>query len=49
MTKARKLYADLKLALEYGAFPAAHALMIEKIDEANREGKPLACSMKFTP
>lgn len=49
MGRARKICADLELALEYGAVPAAHALMIEKINEANRQGLPLACSMEFKP
>ncbi|HEU4839157.1 MAG TPA: hypothetical protein VFS88_07090 [Micavibrio sp.] len=46
--KASKLCTDVKLAFEYGAFPAAHAVLLEGINEANREGQPLACSMAFT-
>ena len=45
---ARKLCTDLEMALEYGAVPAAHAVLIEKINEANRVEQPLACTMEFT-
>ena len=44
---ARKLSADVQLALEEGAFPAAHALMIQRINEANKGGQPLACSLEY--
>lgn len=46
--KASKLCTDVELALEYGAFSAAHRVMLAGIEEANREGRPLACSMQFT-
>ncbi len=44
---AVKLNCDIHGALEHGATPAAHALMIEKINEANRKGFPLACSLEY--
>jgi hypothetical protein len=44
---ARKLCVDVELALEHGAYPAAHRLMLAEIEEANRKGTPLACSMQF--
>jgi hypothetical protein len=46
--KARKVCTDVQLALEHGAFPAAHKVMIHEIDEANRKGYPLACSLQFS-
>ncbi|GEM_PF-4851759 len=45
--KARKLSTDVQMALEYGAYPAAHALIIERIGEANRGGQPLACTLEY--
>jgi hypothetical protein len=49
MGKARKLSTDIEMALEYGAYPAAHALLIERINEANKNGQPLACTLQFSP
>ena len=46
MGQARKVCADIETALEYGAYPAAHAVMIEKINEANRQQQPLACRLE---
>lgn len=44
---AMRLNCDIDTALEIGAAPAAHALMIERINEANRKGFPLACSLEY--
>lgn len=44
---ARRLNTDIQTALENGASPAAHALMIERVNEANRTGIPLACSLEY--
>ena len=44
---ARRLTCDIETALETGATPAAHALMIERINEANRTGVPLAFRLDY--
>lgn len=44
---AFRLCSDIITAMEYGAVPAAHALMIEQVREAEQKGFPLTCSLEM--
>jgi hypothetical protein len=44
---AFRLCSDIITAMEYGAVPAAHALMINRVNEAEKKGFPLTCSLEM--
>ena len=45
--QAKRLAHDFSLALEHGAAPAAQALMIETVRDAEEKGFPIACMLSF--
>lgn len=47
MGQAFNLCSDILTALEYGAVPEAHLLMIDRVTRAEEKGFPLSCSLEF--
>ena len=42
-----KVKWDIETALEHGAYPAAHAVMIQSINKANAKSTPLSCTLEY--
>jgi hypothetical protein len=44
---AFRLCSDILTAMDYGAGPAAHLVMIDHVQKAEKEGFPLTCSLEM--
>ncbi len=44
---SQQLATDLETAMEIGAGPLAHEVMIDRMARADREHRPLACSLTY--
>ncbi len=44
---ARNLASDLETAAELGAGPLIREVMIERVDQADRDHRPLACAVFY--
>jgi len=47
--RSSQIASDIGTALDYGAMPAAHEVMLEKIRQAEKAGEALRCSLEYGP
>lgn len=46
--RSRILASDLVTALEYGAGPGMHEIIIDRMQQAENEHRPLSCTMIYS-